>query len=114
VIRHSPFKAAIAMFAAIRAALALPGIGDRKDALGEINPYRSRGKGRGTPSRNWMRPYCNNGGKHYPHQGPQECLRRRVGGWAGKGYTKQQALDAIPAGAAPAGRREMDELMGLL
>lgn len=39
--------------------------------------YRSRGHGRGSPSRR----YGNPDGKYMPHQGPRECERRRVRGW---------------------------------
>jgi hypothetical protein len=65
------FKHAIAMFAAISAALALP-LEDRDTAMGKIDAYRSRGKGRGTASKR----YGNKPGKYMPHQGARECARR--------------------------------------
>lgn len=46
------FKRALMMFAAIRAAMSLP-MGQQQAALAAIGPYRSRGKGRGTPPRNF-------------------------------------------------------------
>lgn len=66
------FKWAKQMFAAIAAAMALPLRGDQQAALGLIGDYRSRGKGRGTPSRR----YGNPAGKYTPHQGKQEIARR--------------------------------------
>lgn len=61
-----PFARAIAMFALIQAAMG------NAEALAKIGPYRSRGKGRGAPSRR----YGNKPGKYMPHQGKQECARR--------------------------------------
>ena len=66
------FKLAKQMFAAIAAAMALPLRGDQQAALGQIGPYRSRGKGRGSPSRRFGNPP----GKYAPHQGKQEIARR--------------------------------------
>ena len=71
------FKMAKAMFAAIAAAMALPLRGDQLAALGQIGDYRSRGKGRGSPSRR----YGNPPGKYAPHQGQQERLRRQMRGF---------------------------------
>jgi hypothetical protein len=56
--------------------------------------YRSRGKGRGTPSRRYgNRPHAERG------QGLQERLRRVRGGWAWSirmsGLTKNAALDEV-------------------
>ena len=39
-----------------------------------VGTYESRGKGRGTPSRNFMRGAGNS--KYEPHQGKQEIARR--------------------------------------
>ena len=62
------------MFAAISAALAHQLPIDRSMALSAIGPYVSRGKGRGTVGRNWLRPTQN---ARPPHQGKQEMARRR-------------------------------------
>jgi hypothetical protein len=59
------------MMALIQAA-----IGDSAK-LAAIGPYKSRGHGRGSPSRR----YGNKPGKYMPHQGAQEIERRLVGGW---------------------------------
>ena len=37
-------------------------------------PNKSRGKGRGAPTRNFLRGSFNN--KYMPHQGKKECARR--------------------------------------
>lgn len=71
--RINHFKAAQEMFDAIRAALGLPSEVEKQSAMAKIKPYRSRGKGRGTPSQR----FGNKGGKYEPHQGPRECARRR-------------------------------------
>lgn len=68
------FKHAMVCFAAIAAAMALPDLNQQRAALALVPEYRSRGKGRGSVSRNWMRPYPNT---TRPHQGRQECARRR-------------------------------------
>ena len=45
-MRHrTAFAAAIAMFSAISAAIAIPDVAARHDALNKIGPYKSRGKG---------------------------------------------------------------------
>jgi hypothetical protein len=59
----------------------------------KLTPYRSRGKGRGTPSRRF-----GNSSSHTAHQGKQERARRLLpGGWAGAqrvfGVTKREALE---------------------
>lgn len=59
------------MFAALAAAADLP-MAARVAAEALIGPYRSRGKGRGTPPRNHL-PRPN---KYLPHQGARECARR--------------------------------------
>lgn len=61
-----PFARAIAMFSLIAAAM-----GDSLK-LAAIGQYKSRGHGRGSPSRR----YGNKPGKYLPHQGKQECVRR--------------------------------------
>ena len=66
------FKLARQMFAAIAAAMALPLRGDQLTAMGAIGEYRSRGKGRGTPSKR----FGNFAGKYSPHQGKREIARR--------------------------------------
>lgn len=69
------------------------------DLAARMGVYKSRGHGRGTPSRNYMRPYCNNGGTGRPHQGVQECLRRAVGGFAmclqREGMNKREAVAVV-------------------
>lgn len=66
------FKAAQEMFEKIKSALGLGEV-EKATAMAAIKPYRSRGKGRGTPS---MR-FGNKAGKYMPHQGARECARRR-------------------------------------
>lgn len=67
----SQFKRAVAMMAAISAMLQ-QGFG--MAAIGaSIGPYVSRGKGRGSQSRNFLR---GSGSKYEPHQGEQEIARR--------------------------------------
>lgn len=73
----TPFRAACIAFAAIAAALKIAAPLERQSALAAITPYKGRGKGRGSPSRNWLRPYCNNAGRGRPHQGNAEIIRRR-------------------------------------
>lgn len=69
VVDH--FRRAKAMFAAIAAAMALPTASLQRSALDKIEPYRSRGKGRGTPSKR----YGNRSGKYTPHQGKKEIAK---------------------------------------
>ncbi|MDP3939862.1 MAG: hypothetical protein Q8R92_17225 [Deltaproteobacteria bacterium] len=59
------------MFAAIAAALALPPA-EQGEAISGITPYRSRGKGRGTVERNYLRPV----NSQPAFQGKRECARR--------------------------------------
>lgn len=66
------FKRATVMMAAISAMLA-QGMGMAAIA-NSVGPYVSRGKGRGTPSRNFMRGA--NRSKYEQHQGKQEIARR--------------------------------------
>jgi hypothetical protein len=47
------------------------------EALSKLGTYKSRGKGRGTPSRR----YGNPPGRYSPHQGAREMERRRLGGF---------------------------------
>ena len=74
-------------------------------ATRRLNAYRSRGHGRSvfSPAHNRQAGLS----KYTPHQGKQECLRRRLGGWAttrglltfydpGAPRTKQQYLEAYP------------------
>lgn len=79
--RINHFAAAMAMFVAIREAMLLPSAFEQQAALGEIGPYKSRGKGRGTPSKR----YGNKAGAYRPHQGKREMERRR----------EQRARDAL-------------------
>jgi hypothetical protein len=53
------FKRSIAMFQLIAAAMALP-VEAQMAAFNNIPEYKSRGKGRGTPSRNFLKPYATN------------------------------------------------------
>lgn len=71
-MKSIPFAHARAFASAIAAAMSLPHVLDRQKALGLIPAYKSRGHGRGTPSRR----YGNKPGKYTPHQGKQECARR--------------------------------------
>lgn len=63
--------------------------------------YRSRGKGRGTPAKR----YGNKPGTRYlKHTMEQECIRRRIGGWAksirNTGLTKREVLARVQRGDA--------------
>jgi hypothetical protein len=79
-IQH--FKAAMAQFNQIRAALALIDPIARNAALAKIKPLVHRGKGKGV---NAKRHNAAAGRSRYmPHQGHRECERRRIGGFAGK------------------------------
>jgi hypothetical protein len=82
--RPEPFARAKFMAAALAAAIgAAASFGplQRQSALAEamarVGQYRSRGKGRGTPSRN----YGNRSDNAPAHQGEREMLRRRLGGF---------------------------------
>ena len=77
-MKTAPFYRSKQIALAVMAAMTLPDIAARMVALGQVAPYRSRGKGRGAPSR----VYGNPPGKYMPHQGPRECMRRRLGGMA--------------------------------
>ena len=70
----TPFSRATAMMAAISAmiqqGMGLASISDR------IGSYVSNGKGRGTPSRNYMRGAGRS--KYTPHQGAKEIARRKA------------------------------------
>lgn len=83
--RAEALKAAM-MIGPIAAKLAL------MDLALKLGEYKSRGHGRGTPTRNHLRSI----NSRRPHQGAQECARRAVGGWARHykrtGWTKEQAL----------------------
>lgn len=72
-MKTQPFKGAIASFMAINEAMAIQNLAARVAALTAIPAYRSRGKGRGTPSKF----YGNRPGKYMPHQGAREMARRR-------------------------------------
>lgn len=86
--RINHFARAIAMFAAVAAAMKLDGM-DRVNALAGIGPYKSRGKGRGTPSRR----YGNPGGRYMPHQGAREMERRRMGGFFNRRSLRDAEFD---------------------
>lgn len=66
-IRAEALRAAAAM-TPILAKLAL------MELAGKLGAYKSRGHGRGTPSRR----YGSRPGKYEPHQGAKECERRRL------------------------------------
>ncbi len=66
------FSRSIAMMAAITALMQQ---GMSMQAIGaSVGTYTSRGKGRGTPSRNFMRGAGRS--KYQPHQGAKEIARR--------------------------------------
>lgn len=67
----NPFARAIAMMAMIRDIMQLGDVAQRQERLRRLNPYRSRGKGRGTPSRN----FGNRSGVAYPHHSARERAR---------------------------------------
>lgn len=79
-MRSTPFARSRAMFAAIAAAMAGP---NAQATIAAMAPYRSRGHGRGKAFD--KRRHVSKSGKYRPHQGARECLRRRVGGFAGGG-----------------------------
>lgn len=67
-----PFSRALAVMAAINTLVASsPGI--PLQGIAGLPNYTSRGKGRGTPSRNWFR---GSPSRYMPHQGAQEIARR--------------------------------------
>lgn len=68
----TPFGRAKEMMAAIAAIMRLPAVVEREAKLHALGGYRSRGKGRGTPSRR----YGNPPGAYMPHQGPHERAKR--------------------------------------
>lgn len=71
-MEHQYFKRARAMFAAIKAIMLLP-ITAQQAELTKLGPYRSRGKGRSTPPRNFhghTTPWHNNKSEN------RECARR--------------------------------------
>ena len=67
-----PFHRARAMMAAIGALFAQGMVGAQVEM--QLGAYKSRGKGRGTPSRNFMRGAGRS--TYEPHQGKQEIARR--------------------------------------
>lgn len=73
------FKRAAGMFAAIRAALAITSPDKRQLALMQIDPYFSRGKGRGGFSYANGRGSRggNNAGRGHPHQNDHEKAKRK-------------------------------------
>jgi hypothetical protein len=84
-IQH--FKAAMAQFNQIRAALALTTPLERDAAMAKVRPLVHRGKGKGV---NAKRHNAAAGRSRYsPHQGERECERRRVGGFA---YARRKKL----------------------
>lgn len=92
----SPYFRATQCALAIAAAMSLPPA-ERALALLAVKPYKSRGKGRGTPARNYHKPTHN---ARPAHEGEQERLRRSLGGWAAykrlTGETKEQTLRPRP------------------
>jgi hypothetical protein len=67
--RSTPFARAHAMFAAIAAAMG--GGMSRELAIAQAAPYQSRGKGRGTPSRNFYKSRS----RYMPHYGAKESAK---------------------------------------
>lgn len=66
---------------ALKAAMSMGQIAPKlalMDLANRLGTYKSRGHGRGTPSRNYMRPR----GHNKAHQGAQERMRRALGGFA--------------------------------
>lgn len=70
------FARAKIMMAAIAAAMALATRGEQQTAMGKVGQYKSRGKGRGTAARNYLRGLGRS--KYEPHQGEREKSRRRA------------------------------------
>lgn len=75
----SPFNRATAMAGLIQALLQHPGMTPDM-VYQKLGPYRSRGKG-GKGRRYSAANHVNKPGKYMPHQGTQECQRRRARGW---------------------------------
>lgn len=71
--RPGAFARAKALFAMIAVIMREVPLAERRERLDRLSPYRSRGKGRGTPSRR----YGNKAGKYMPHQGPGEREKRK-------------------------------------
>jgi hypothetical protein len=92
------------MFLAVQAAMFTPTLADRQRMLGEIGPYESRGKGRGTPSRRYGHKWPS---KHKPHQGYQERCRRLLGGFHRGGKERALLLGGFLADTL--NRREQSE-----
>lgn len=97
-----PFKRALEAFKqraeALKAASALTPLLAKlalMELAGRLGAYKSRGHGRGTPSRR----YGSRPGAYSPHQGAQERIRRTLGGWAFNyrmsGLTKRETLELI-------------------
>lgn len=68
--RSQPFARAMTMMAAISAAMGLDSIA-RQSAMSNIGPYKSRGKGRGTPERRYLKSRS----KYQPHIGAKESAK---------------------------------------
>ena len=71
-----PFHRASLMSVAIAAFIAQ--FGTTAGMPDNVSNYKSRGKGRGTPARNFMR---GSSSKYMPHQGKKEIARRATRGW---------------------------------
>ncbi len=67
----SQFKRSLLMMAAISSMIS-EGMGFAQ-IQASVGSYESRGKGRGTPSRNYFRGHAS---KYMPHQGEREIARR--------------------------------------
>ncbi len=95
-LKRLAFKTARMVFAEVAALQAKYQGLELQEKLRSLDPYRSRGKGRGTPSRNY-----GHSGNAPSHQGVQERLRRSLGGWAQvfrtQGVTKRMYLAGMPA-----------------
>jgi hypothetical protein len=71
----SPFARANLMMAAISAAMSLTNVMARENAMAQIGPYRSRGKGRGSRGAKWLGGSTRS--KHMPHIGTKEQERAK-------------------------------------
>lgn len=94
-MKTQPFGRALALMAAISAAVGQGGF-VLSAAQAAAAGYKSRGHGKGVPGKAY-----HSRSKYAPHQGAQECLRRRVGGFYG--YPKRLHADLLrlPEGEIP-------------
>ena len=72
--QQNAFRRVLSYMGALAFAKNIPDLVARRAFLDNLGSYQSRGKGRGTPARNFLRGSGRS--KYEPHQGPGECARR--------------------------------------